>query len=126
ESCVQYALKKGVRPLQMTAGLANFSQFWPDAADGGSQQITNAGALALARQGNAAVQWQESDANGPVRESFALVGKGRLAITDEKSYRYGLGLATQYGLLGSTLFAPGMGNEAQWQVLTDWRAGRPL
>ena len=124
EACVQYALKKGVSPEQMTLGLASFSQYWPDSDAGPQQQITHDKAMQIVKDAGATVEWIESNQNGLVRESYARLGSGHLWIHDERSYRYGLDLVDQYGLLSSTIFAPGMGNVGLWQTIEAWEQTR--
>ena len=125
EACIRYALeKKNVPPQNMTAGLATFSAHWPDAAAVPSDQMTYAQAIAFVKEAGAQIEWVESDDNGSVLESRAQVGQGAVWLTDEKTYRAGLDLVQRYGLLGNTMFAAGLGSEAQWEEMANWQKSR--
>jgi spore germination protein YaaH len=122
EACIEYALKKGVRPEQMTLGLASFSQYWRDSNERSSEQMTYDMAIRLVREAGSQVEWVERDDRGLVREEFARVGRGHLWMTSERTYRNGLDFVDRYGLLGNTMFTPGMGNDTQWREIEEWRA----
>lgn len=120
QGSIEYALAKGVSPSQMTLGLGNFSRYWPSSDEGQSEEITYEQAVALAAKAGTPVEWVEESENGLVRESFARIGEGHVWIHDAATINQELSNIDQYGLLGATLFVPGMGYADQWDVLADW------
>ena len=104
----------------MSLGLGNFARYWPSTDEGESDEITYEQAMRLVAETGATVEWVEANQNGVVRESFARVGGGHLWIHDAETIRQELTCVDQYKLMGATLFAPGMGDTGQWNVLTDW------
>jgi spore germination protein YaaH len=120
QASIEYALAKGVSPTQMTLGLGNFSRYWPSSDEGESDEITYEHAVALAEEAGTTIEWVEANENGLVRESFARIDGGHLWIHDAATMEQELACVNQYGLLGATLFTPGMGYDDQWQILANW------
>jgi hypothetical protein len=79
-------------------------------------------AMELVSDAGATLEWIERNENGLIRERFAALGAGHVWVHDGSTHRYGLQLVDQYGLLGTSLFAPGMGDEAHWSVTAAWRS----
>jgi spore germination protein YaaH len=124
EACIEYALHKGIAPGKTTLGLGNFSKYWPDSAQGASEEIPYHLAVQLVDGVDSMTEWIESNKHGLIRERFAAVGAGHVWIHDADTHRHGLNLVDQYHLLGTTLFTPGMGDDVHWQVIEAWRTNR--
>ena len=123
EGVVQYALAGGLAAGKIIMGQANYSRHWPNARGGNSREMTFAQAMAFVQENGAKVEWLDTGDYGPVRERIAQIGNGYVVIHDGDTYQQGLNIIQQYGLLGSTVFVPGMGDDRHWQVISAWRAG---
>jgi hypothetical protein len=118
---IQFALENGIEPEKLTLGLANYSKYWSFSNSRSGGDITFAQAKALVAAAGATVQWIDENEIGLVREHFATINGGHLWIHDTETFQWGLDLIEQYGLLGGAIFAVGMGNDAQWRAIHEWR-----
>ena len=78
----------------------------------------------LLQQAGAEPEWVERNDHGLVREKRATVGAGHLWIHDGDTYRGGLDLIDKYRLRGNAIFAPGMGDPADWPIIAAWKERR--
>jgi hypothetical protein len=123
EDSVRYALDQGISQDNLLLGLGNFSKHWPDSTQYDFHEVPHEVAMQLVAEAGATVQWIASNENGIVREWYASLGSGHIWIHDGRTHRYGLQLAEQFGLLGTSLFAPGMGDRLHWLEIDAWRSG---
>jgi spore germination protein YaaH len=123
EECIQFALEMGIDRERLVLGLGNFSKYWPDSTRNFPViELPYAEALRLVKEAGSSIEWIERNENGLVREHYAPIGDGHIWIHDAESYQDGLNLIDQYRLHGNSMFAVGMGNQAQWDVVKEWRS----
>lgn len=122
EASIQFALKSGIAPDRLVLGLGNFSKYWPDSTKYDFVEMTYDEAMDLVSSFGAEIQWIERNINGRIREHYADIGtEGHIWIHSWLTHKYGLSLVDEYDLLGTSLFAPGMGDEKHWDEIAHWR-----
>ena len=120
---IEYALDTGIEHSKLIIGLSNYSKYWPNTSGRGIE-LTHDRAMKLVDETGSTLRWIEDDEKGPVREWFAKIGTGHVWIHDGLTHGWGLQLLDQYQLLGSAIFALGMGDDQHWHMIEAWRTGR--
>ena len=120
EACIRYATAKGIAASRILLGPGTFSKYYFDSNENDSDEITYEQALGLIDRTGGTLKWVETGDYGLVRERFAKVGVGHIWLRDALTHQYALDLVEEYGLLGISLFSPGMEDPLQWQVTEEW------
>jgi hypothetical protein len=120
EACIGYATAKGIAAGRILLGPGTFAKYYFDSNENDSDEITYEQALQVVELAGGTLEWVETGDAGLVRERFAKVGAGHVWLRDALTHRYALDLVEEFGLLGISLFSPGMEDPLQWQVTQDW------